>query len=307
MSTGRQATSLPRDKQKILSLAFSPDGQCLATGEIRQQRCTLGSNSWKQQAVLTVDPSNEKDRKVDSVGPRGGDRPWAERGLNCLAFSPDSRMLAAGSWDDMIRLWDIASHEHKMTFKRHADWICSLAISPDGKALAMGANSTVRAWDLTTGKLLFNVSGCNGYIHTIAYSPNGKLLGWGDLMGHVCILDVPSGRQRATLLGHQDMVFDVAFCPDGTKLASASRDNTVRVWDLTSFHEVETIKGHAGAVRCLDFSCDGKTLCSAGSDNLIKVWDTSPHQRTDVIHGGALENKITARLLHSSKSSPKVP
>ena len=73
-------------------------------------------------------------------------------GVLAVAFSPDGRTLASGSYDHGIRLWDAKTGEYKMKLRRHTDGVTCLAFSPDSRTLASGSwDRTVRLWDAKTG------------------------------------------------------------------------------------------------------------------------------------------------------------
>jgi WD40 repeat protein len=113
-----------------------------------------------------------------------------------VAFSPDGRTLAAGSFDRMVRLWDIADPRHsapEATLTGHTDLVNAVAFSPDGHTLASGSyDHTVRLWD---------------------------------------IADPRHPTPEATLTGHANWVRAIAFDLDGRTLASGSYDHTVLLWD----------------------------------------------------------------------------
>ena len=78
-----------------------------------------------------------------------------------VTWSPDSRMIATGSSDNNIRLWDIASGELVRTLEGHQDWVESVAWSGDGRWLASGAaDQAVRVWEASSGQLERFSLGC---------------------------------------------------------------------------------------------------------------------------------------------------
>ena len=151
-----------------------------------------------------------------------------------MAFSPDGKTLASGSFDNSVKLWDVSTGKNTATLAEHAEAVYCVAFSPDGKTLASAGGTAslgeIKLWDVAAGKLL------------------------------------------ADLPGHAKRVIAVAFSPDGAILASAGGENIVRLWDLATRKSIKTLEGHTDGVKCLAFSPDGKTLASGSRNNTIRLW-----------------------------------
>ena len=77
------------------------------------------------------------------------------KAVNSVAFSPDGKTIASGSYDNTIKLWDAASGKELKTMFGHSNWVLSVSFSPDGKTIASGSwDGTVKLWDSVTGRLL---------------------------------------------------------------------------------------------------------------------------------------------------------
>lgn len=193
--------------------------------------------------------------------------------VNSIAFSPDGKLMASGSGDDTVRLWDVGTGLQIKSFSGHTGYIMSVVFSPDGKILASGGfDMTIRLWDVQSGKLLNTLEGHTGQIFSIAFSPDGKTLasGSGDNTAKLWNLET---KENKTLKGHTDYAFSVAFSPDGNMLATGSPDKTVKLWETATGKLIKTLEGHTDEVLSVAFSPDGKTLASGGKDSTIKIWD----------------------------------
>ncbi|MEH2395791.1 MAG: hypothetical protein V7K21_30510, partial [Nostoc sp.] len=190
----------------IRSVAFSPDGQTLASGS--------SDNTIKLWDV----------RRGNLLQTLTGHSGW----VRSLAFSPDGQTLASGSDDDTIKLWDVRRGNLLQTLRGHSYSVYSVAFSPDGQTLASGSDeNTIKLWDVKRGNLLQTLSGNYSLVLSVAFSPDGQTLASGSGDKTIKLWDVRRGNLLQTLTGHSYSVHSVAFSPDGRTLASGSRDGTI--------------------------------------------------------------------------------
>lgn len=194
-----------------------------------------------------------------------------------LAFSPNGDILASGSVERVVKLWDIRTSECLATMEGHDYPVLSLAFSPDGNRLVSGSGDTsLIIWDVQNRSQLHQMKGHGFYVVTCDWDPNDNRIVSGSVDANICEWDSNTGEMIKRHSEHRAAVHQVRFSPDGTKLASGSSDNYIIMWDSneTPMKIEQVLQGHSSEVRALTFSGDGKYLASGSSDKVLYLWDT---------------------------------
>ncbi len=203
-----------------------------------------------------------------------------------IAFSPKGDVLASGSVERVVKLWDIRTGDCLATLEGHEYPVLALAFSPDGNELVSGSgDTTLMTWDLENYVRLHHLKGHGFYVVTCDWDPQGNRIVSGSVDANICEWDANSGKMIHRHNEHRAAVQKVRFTNDGSRLASGSSDLHVILWDSsgTPMKVEHILQGHSSEVRALSFSEDGKFLASGSSDKQIYLWDTEKF----AIHGEA--------------------
>jgi WD40 repeat protein/serine/threonine protein kinase len=198
------------------------------------------------------------------------------------AFSPDGRYLVSSDGGRNIHVRDRAT-SRVLKLPGLPGWNGSVALSPDGKWLAVGgdlgdANSgAIKLWNTMTWSEVKSLSGVGEPAYALAFSPDSRRLLSGHKDDRVRVWDAARGELRH-VLGHRMHVEDVAYSPDGRLIASASRDTTIRIWDSETGALRATL-AHDRPVYSVAFHPQGQLLASSTGDPLdgsrgdLMLWD----------------------------------
>lgn len=303
----RKALPLLGHSSAVTCMAFSPDGERIATGS---SDCTVrlwDSRTGQEQLRLA-----------------------AEGLVMCLAFSPDGTLLVTGASDGgKGRVWDSRTGKEKLYF---GEYISCAAFSPDGTRLAVGASKGgVKIRDVRTGKVTRELPGYKGKLREICFSLDGKCLHTVDSdgpqvwdlatgkedpeararlamakrrgvwvspdwqmaisspdsrraggifespIGKSQIRDAGTGRLKLEVMGN------VADCsPDGTQVA-VRNGNLLQLWDVRTGQKQVDLLGHTGPIHCLAFSPDGRRIASGCTHGTVRIWSPGAPQASFVL------------------------
>ncbi|GKZ97273.1 hypothetical protein AnigIFM59636_012026 [Aspergillus niger] len=196
--------------------------------------------------------------------------------VSSVAFSGDGQLLASGSYDETIKLWDAATGAFKYILEDHSGPVDSVAFSGDGQLLASGSHDDIiKLWDAATGTLKYTLEDYSSLVYSVIFSGDGQLLASGLHDKTIKLWDAATGTLKHILEGYSGLVDSVAFSGDGQLLASSSDDNTIKLWDTATGALKHILEDYFDLVSSVAFSGDGQLLASGSYDDTIKLWDAA--------------------------------
>jgi WD40 repeat protein len=259
----------PASVHPVRAVAVSSDKSTIAAGRGNQVHVfSAGSGAYVRTLIdpslTTADGEPAQSSHVSLV--------------EALAFSPDGRYLASGSFQE-VTLWDAQTGTVRLRLTGFADRVVALAFSADGKLLATGGgpptqSGEVKVFEAAAGKLLTDIKDAHSdQVFGVAFSSDGTKLASGGADKFVKVFEVPSGKFLKALEGHTHHVLDVGWKADGKLLASAGADNDVKIWDFEKGEQLRTIKGHTKQVTRLLFIGATPQIVTCSGDQTVRFWN----------------------------------
>jgi WD40 repeat protein len=179
----------------------------------------------------------------------------------------------------------------------------TLALSPDGKRVAIGLRDPVRikVWDTTTGKKLYSVE-ADLYASPVCFSNDGKALLSRDRK--VWKLDVETGKRHVDFAS-PDLVKAAAFSPDGKRVVVGCGDATLRVYDSARGTRLNADNEAEGHLQAVAFSPDSKLLLAGGHDGVVRLWDVKTGRVVKRLLAGKLDPHSYVRAIAFSRDGKR--
>ena len=270
-------------------IVFSPNGKVMASGHLdgNVRLWDIASGQLVNKSIGASSPIIEGFTGTQVAPQEAGFR------ILSIAFSPDGNILASGSWDGFIQLWDAATGQpFGEPLISNSSSIFGLAFSSDGKMLfSSNKDGSIWQWNTTDPNYfpreLFDKLPMD--VTRAVFSPGGKILAFGSVDGNIWLWDI-ANKQPLRLQISKYSAEAIAFSPDSEILANwSASDGIIRLWDVKSGQQLSMqFDTQATWIDSMKFSPDGKLLALGRDDGIVQLWDIESGQ----LHGEPLIGHI---------------
>ena len=298
--SGEKITTLTGLTDSVNSLAFSPDGNTLASGTwhdtvrlwdvatATQKKALTNHRNSISKVIFSPDGSkvasisvNQNRVNISDVISDRNHSIQLEDKISGIAFSPDGSTIAIGSRYGRLYLMNVETREHITDFFGHKkESVYAIVFSPDGTTLASGSSDSLFTWDANSGEHVFSIKGHTTGIRAVAFSPDGDILATGG-SSQINLWNTSSTER----VGHfymndwYNLFSGLVFSPDGNILASQDGRET-HIWDVNLQTHLAILTGNGGESLNssaffvgLDYSPDGQILAGGYEFNTaVHIW-----------------------------------
>ena len=258
--------SYPAQETQRISVAFSRDGQYLATG------------NWAGRVKLwnAVDGHD----LVRSF-------PETRQPVAALSLSPDAARLATASFGRRVDVWNAKTGERVQQLPHSGHLVLGVAFSPDGRLIvSTGEDKSVHIWEAESGRKVLSLRGHTAACGCVAFSSDGLRLASASLDGTIRVWDARPllGHERQEIVSLDEPsgeIWSVAVSRDGQKIASAGYRSTAKVWDVGTRQVIANLAGRRDVAFCVAWHSDGRIATAHGNGDqfTVQVWKPQSDER----------------------------
>ncbi len=269
LATGNKIAELKDTPSGVRSLAYSPSGRYILTGN--------------DDGTLRVYDAFTGFNKANLPGHR--------RGIRDARFSADGKYAVSVGGDNSARWWQFKGNEVApgtrldqglgsaptdaileplQDLNGHNAAVNTAHFSLDGQSIITASDdSTARLWHVNPGEAL---EGHTDFVKQAAFSPDSKRVATAGKDGLPRVWETATGKTLFELRGHTGAINSIAYSPNGLYIVTAGDDGIARIWNSSDGSLVAELRGHSGHIVTAVFSPDSKTVTTGGEDQRIRIW-----------------------------------
>ncbi len=290
-------------RRAITAIAFSPKGDTIAVGrhgtveliaaDTREVRHTLREHTGNVNDLAFTPDGAQLIAVAGQPGLFGEVRVWnnvdarlvhAWRGhsdsIYSLAAADGGRLIATGSYDQKIKLWDVETGSERRTLDGHNGGIFGLAFRSDAKLLASASGDrTVKLWRVENGDRLDTFSQPIGDQYAVAFSPDGRFVVAAGVTTACALWRLSDTAAEGTnellfsRFAHEQPIVALAWSGDGKTIATSGEDRRVKLWHAGDVTERIVLEPQPDVADALAFSADSKRIAVGRLDGSLAVYN----------------------------------
>ena len=194
--------------------------------------------------------------------------------IRTLDFCPEDVIIASGSYDGTVKVWDIASEEVIVDFAEHENNIRAVAFSPEGSRIASASvDNTVKVWNSETGDVEVDFTEHEESVYTAVFSPEGDKIVSGGWDRTLKIWIAETGEVISEFNDFSASIRTADFSNESSLVAAGSWDGTVKIWVLDSEEQIGEFGFEEGSAEAVSFSPEGEQLAAVSSEGQVVIWN----------------------------------
>jgi WD40 repeat protein len=270
---GTLARTIRFKGRQVRSMGCSKDLSMLAIGDNLGTVHLYDINKAKIAFSFLVAPENQEFGRIEAV-----------------AFSESGAMIATGSSDGCVSVWETITGRRRMQLKGLGGRVLALAFSPNGQTLASGGtDKDISIWDIRDGKLVGTLLGHDDVVMAVSFLSDGEKLLSGSLDGSLKVWSLKQKKAIWSTNAHEGGVLAAMYAPRGGRFVSCGLDDRVRLWTWNNECAKSVHSERLIACQCVGFSQDSEHIFVGTGKGIIKVWKASDVEWScELRHGGVV-------------------
>ncbi|UCF16716.1 MAG: protein kinase, partial [Phycisphaerales bacterium] len=303
----------------IKSVSFSPDGRTLCTSSGAGALCLWEADRWEPIRKYETDSTRHSTASATDLIAWAPDNAYIARvdnsrmiveilelhsgnvvrllsgndeRITCVAWSPESRLIAAGMQEGNVRIWNLESEssDPSVTMIAHANAVSALEWMPQNRNLiTAGRDGMIKIWESANETLTNSLRRQTSPVTCAALSRDGKVFASCSADGIIRFWRTDPGWTSNLLRidpnDSQEQYSLTAICwsPDGGLLACGDSTGKIRVYDSNARRWQRSFSTERGSISSLAWSANGRVLLCGGSEGIVRAWDALRHFEEHVI------------------------